>query len=82
MFEPLVHCFGPSGAPNQFCRGSFALLEIANFWLAVCAVVHMDDTVIIDTYDEIDNAREVFLELAEILNCVQKPSKAIPPRDA
>lgn len=80
VFEPLVHLFGARAGPNQFGRGSVGLLEIANVWLAICAVVHVDDTVIVDTDDEIDEARLLFVRLATLLQCQQNETKAMPPR--
>jgi hypothetical protein len=56
------------------------LLEIANVWLAICAVVHMDDTVIVDTEQEIDEARDLYVALADLLNCRQNEQKSMPPR--
>jgi hypothetical protein len=80
VFEPLVHLFGPRAGGNQFGRASVGLLEIANVWLAICAVVHVDDTVIVDTEAEIDEARLLFVRLAKLLQCQQNEAKAVPPR--
>ena len=81
VFVPCKLMFGPRAGPNQFCRLSVALLEISNVYLAVCGVVHTDDTIIVDTPGEIDSARNSFVALAHLLNCVQKISKAFPPRE-
>ena len=64
VFVPSVHLLGPRGAPNQFARTSKALIEIANVWLAIPAVVHMDDAIILDTQDYIAEARDCFVRLA------------------
>ena len=61
VFIPLVVMFGPRPGPNQFCRVSAGLLEVANVYLAVCAVVHVDDTIIIDTEGVFDGARRAHI---------------------
>ena len=81
VFLPLVHLFGPRAGPNQFCRASIGLVELANVWLAIPAVCHMDDTIIVDTAEEITEARNLFVALAELLNCEQNTDKAAPLRD-
>lgn len=68
VFEPLVHLFGARAGGHQFCRGSIGLVEIANVWLAVCAE------------SEIDEARDLFVRLAVLLQCHQNEAKAVPPR--
>ena len=82
VFIPEVLMFGPRGGPNQFCRVSSGLLEVANSYLAVCAVVNVDDTIIADSEDQVEAARGAFVELAELLRCRQKDAKSFPPRGA
>ena len=75
--------FGPKGGGgggNQFCRGSAGLLEVANVFLAICAVVHVDDTIVVDTEEEVESARGAFVELSDVLQCSQKRDKSFPPR--
>ena len=82
VFSPRMLMFGPRPGPSQFCRTSAGLVEVANVYLAICCVVHVDDTIIVDTSPELEHARRCFVSLAGTLQCEQKEAKAFPPRGA